>query len=63
MAQLKKTTEKPINKTITICTINKKSNFFHRFFSSAKNSRFITSAGGGVKESTLFKRCIYDECQ
>jgi hypothetical protein len=28
---------------------DKKSNFFfHRFFSRAKNIRFITSAGGGV---------------
>jgi hypothetical protein len=34
--------------TMTICSIKKSKTFFHRVFLSAKNSRFITSAGGGV---------------
>jgi hypothetical protein len=38
---------------LTICSINKKAKlFFTGFFSSAKNSRFITSAGGGTNDKT-----------
>jgi hypothetical protein len=37
----------PQTERLTICSIIKSKTFFHCFFSSAKNSRFITSVGGG----------------